>query len=612
MLPRTLLAASLSLACATGVLACEPRPRTFQKVDETQEAPAELGPSALFSNEVAEIDLSRGIPEAPAPSLLGGPPGGSFFQLVGAMRDAIEREENTAFFVRFGGARIGWSRAEEIGRLLGRARKAGKSVVCHADAYTNTTAWIAMQGCERIWLSPAGSVETTGLGAQLVFANRLLKEKLGVQVDMLQIGKFKGADEMYTRDEPSPEARESLESTLAAIRKVWLEGFRARGEKALAAAENGPYSPQEALELGLVDSVGYADEARDDARDRGQGFPQLRFGPALRRSSGFAEILRALGGGGQGSTMRRPHVAIVRAVGAITMEAGGGLFGDGSGITERGLRRLIRDLREDDAVKAVVLRIDSPGGSALASDLLWHELMHLRDEKPVVVSIGDMAASGGYYLASAGNRILAEQTSIVGSIGVVGGKLAVGDALEKIGVHVETIAPNPAPGAAARAAYESALSAWDDPTRERVRHVMQSVYDLFLERVARGRGVTVEAVAPAAEGRLFAGQAAKDLGLVDEWGGIERAIEVAKELGGLRAEAPVRLVEEGPGLLDWLASDEGVNQAKAAPQVTIQVDRASKALSSIAPELTAFVASTEPLLHGERTLAALPFAIFLR
>lgn len=611
MLPRSFLASFLSLACATSVLGCEPRPRTFQPRDEAHEPRAEL-PSAFFSNEVAELDLTRGIPEAPAPSLFGGPPGGSFFQLVSAVREAIHRDENTAFFIRFGGARIGWSRAEELGRLLVRARQAGKSVVCHADVYTNTTAWIAAQGCERIWLSPAGGVETTGLGAQLVYANRLLKEKLGVQVDMLQIGKFKGADEMYTRDGPSPEARESLESTLASIRTVWLDGFRARGEKALAAAEDGPFSPEEALALGLVDSIGYSDQARDDARSLGRGLPQLRFGPALRGSSGFAEVLRALAGGGQTSTMRRPHVAVVRAVGAITMEASGGLFGDGSGITERGLRRIVRNLRDDEAVKAVVLRIDSPGGSALASDLLWHELMKLRDEKPVIVSIGDMAASGGYYLASAGDRILAERTSIIGSIGVVGGKLAVGDALEKIGVHVETIVPNPKPGAATRATYESALSAWDEPTRERVRNVMQSIYDLFLERVATGRGVSVEAIAPAAEGRLFAGQAAMDLGLVDEWGGIERAIDVAKDMAGLRDEAPVRLVQEGPGLLDWLGSDEGVNQAKTSPQITIQVDQASKALSSIAPEITAFLASTEPLLQGERTLTALPFAIFLR
>lgn len=305
-------------------------------------------------------------------------------------------------------------------------------------------------------------------------------------------------------------------------------------------------------------------------------------------------------------------MAVVRAIGAITMEASGGLFGDGSGITERGLRRIIRDLRDDDAVKAVVLRIDSPGGSALASDLLWHELMKLRDEKPLVVSIGDMAASGGYYLACTGDRILAEKTSIIGSIGVVGGKLAFGDALESIGVHVETISPSPDPKAAARATYGSALSAWDDPTRERVRSVMQSIYDLFLERVAGGRGVPVEAIAPAAEGRLFAGQAAMDVGLVDEWGGIERAIDVAKELGGLRAEAPVRLVQEPPGLLDWLGSDEGVSQAKTAPQITLQIDQASKALSSIAPEITAFLASTEPLLQGERTLTALPFALFLR
>lgn len=615
MVPRFYIFALTLLAFAGATLsACQPRPRTWQGSDEKAELPGAASPSKTFgfSGEIAELDLSRGLPELPAPTLLGGPPSGSYFQLVSALRGAIEGSETKAFFVRLGSVNIGWARAEELGRMLIEAREANKPVICHAEGYSNTTAWMAARGCERIWLSPAGSVETTGIAAQVLYANRLLTEKLGVKVDMLQVGRFKGADETFTRDGPSPEARESLESTLSAIRETWLTGFGERGKVIEGAVEDGPHGPEEALRLGLIDGIGYADEARDEARDRG-GSPvsRTRFGPASDRRSGFAEVLRALSGGG-GTPVRRPHVAVVRAIGAITMERSGGLFGGSGGISQRSLGRTIRDLMEDDSTKAVVLRIDSPGGSALASDLLWHELMSLRDQKPLVVSIGDMAASGGYYLASAADKIIAEKTSIIGSIGVVGGKLAFGEALEPLGINVETFSPNPRPGGAARAAYESAFTAWDPATRERVRGVMESIYSLFVRRVATGRGVSVEQIAPATEGRLFAGEAAMRLGLVDEWGGVERAIELAKDLASLRPDAPVRLISERGGLLDWLALDEGAGEEGEVAKISAPTDLKADALRSIAPELSAFLASAEPLLQGERALAALPFAIFLR
>lgn len=615
MVPRLLLFAFVALL-GTSLLQCQPRPRSFagsesKGSDEVMTVPAPPSLDGAFG-EIAEIDLSRGAPELPATSLLGGPPSGAYFQLIGVLRTVVKESSSRGIFVRFGGARLGWARAEEIGRLLEAAREAGKSVVCHAEGYSNTTAWIAARGCERIWLSPAGTVETTGIAAQVVYANRLLTEKLGVKIDMLQIGKYKGADESFTRDGPSAEARESLESTLAALRETWLEGFRGRGARAVEAAEDGPFDANEARALGLVDAVGYLDEARDDAEQLvGSASSRRRFGPGTDRASGFAEILRALSGGSSPS-IRRPHVAVVRAIGAITMERSGGLFSEGSGITERGLSRTIRQLASDDSAKAVVLRIDSPGGSALASDLLWHELMKLREKKPIVVSIGDMAASGGYYLASTATTIVAEKTSIVGSIGVVGGKLAFGPALEPYGVHVETFSPNPRPEGKARAAYESPLVPWDEATRARVEAVMRSTYALFVERVAEGRGVPVSALAGATEGRLFAGEAASRLGLIDEWGGFEQAIARAKEIAELRQDAPVRLVSERGGLLDWLDLEEGMTEEAELPGAYAVNDPRTSVLRAVAPEVLSFLSSAEPLLHGERTLTALPFAIFLR
>jgi protease-4 len=167
--------------------------------------------------------------------------------------------------------------------------------------------------------------------------------------------------------------------------------------------------------------------------------------------------------------------------------------------------------------------------------------MRLRQQKPLVVSIGGMAASGGYYLACAGTKIVAERTSIIGSIGVVGGKFAVGKALADIGINAETVAANPDPQRAARAAYMSALTPWDEPTRARVLASMEAVYDLFLKRITAGRNLPLETIAPSAEGRIFGGVEAAGRSLVDELGGLERAIALARELAELPTDAPVGL-----------------------------------------------------------------------
>jgi len=606
--------AFLPAVCAVTVLAgvaCHARPRTWSS------AGADLGTSTSHARtlgkgdgEIAEIDLTRGAPEATGSSLLGSLSQQNYFRLVTLLQKIAAEPANRGVLVRFGSARFGWARAQELAEMFGKLRDAKKSVVCHADGYANASFWIAARGCDRIWVSPAGGVDTVGVAAELLYAHRLLAEKLGIDVDFLQIGKFKGAEEPFTRDGPSPEARASLEGVLGAIREQWLQGVAgARGDAIRTAAEDGPFSPDEAKQRGLVDAVGYLDEARDDAKSRtgGRGF-DVRFGVAAHGSDNvdFGQVLRAFAGGtGRGGP---PHVAVVRAVGAISMEGGGGPFGQGGGITERGLGRIVRTLTEDSSVKAVVLRIDSPGGSALASDLLWRALMQLRAKKPLVVSVGDMAASGGYYLACTANRVFAEPTSIVGSIGVVGGKLAIGPALETVGVHVEPIGA-PGSNAAQRASYQSPLLPWDPATRERVRTEMTAVYDLFVRRVAEGRGVPADVIAGSAEGRIFAGPAAQAAKLVDEWGGLERAIRAAKELAKLDENAPVMLSGDGGPLLEWFDED-GANDDASLPSLAQKAFRVTSNLPAAA-DADAFLASLTPLLRGETTLTALPFVLLM-
>jgi protease-4 len=279
------------------------------------------------------------------------------------------------------------------------------------------------------------------------------------------------------------------------------------------------------------------------------------------------------------------------------------------------MARTLARLERDDDVKAVVLRIDSPGGSALASDLLWHELMLIRARKPLVVSVGSMAASGGYYLASTGVVIFADDTSIVGSIGVVGGKIAANKALEKLGVHAETIAAKADdPRAAARAAYESLLTPWDDATRERMLATMTSIYELFLARVAEGRNIPVERVAASAEGRIFSGREGKNRGLVDELGGLTEAIARARTLAALPADARVSVVGESSGLLDALGEEQPQGRAGATlPRPLAGAGLiAAGLLERVGPELVVFAESLAPLGEHERVLCALPFALTVR
>jgi protease-4 len=286
------------------------------------------------------------------------------------------------------------------------------------------------------------------------------------------------------------------------------------------------------------------------------------------------------------------------------------LLSDG-GITARAMQKVIQRLAEDDDVRAVVLRIDSPGGSALASDILWHELMNLRRKKPLVASIGDMAASGGYYLACAATKVVAERTSIVGSIGVVGGKIVVDEALTALGVNAETFAASAAESARSRAAYLSPLEPWDEPTRERVRVQMQAVYDTFIRRVSTGRNLPIEIVQAVAEGRIWSGAQGHKLSLVDELGGLGKALDLARGLAGLDGDAPIRIEGAGETLIESLFSSEAAESSALAGVVRRAAPEA-RLLDAVAPSLRPFVSALAPLVAGEAAVAALPFALVVK
>lgn len=609
---RSSLIAALTFAIALS--GCEGRAKV---------APTEASDKKLTGPYVAIVDLTHGAPERATGGMFDfGPQDRTFDSLLRTLERLPKDREAKGVFVRFGGE-LGMARAYELGTALRGLKEKGLPVHCHASGFGNTGILAASLGCAHISVDPAGEVETVGLAGQVLYFRKLLSDELRLSIDILQVGKFKGAEEPLTRDGPSDEARASLEGVLADVRATWVEGIRSgRSAAAADAAEDGPHSPPLAKQRGLVDSVGYEDdalkalrEATKAGRDRvvfGKGQEAVGDGQELR------ELLRGIAG-----TQGRGPVALVRATGSIS-SGGGSAFGSSDGIHESELSPVLLRLEKDENVKVVVLRIDSPGGSALASDILWHRLMAIRHKKPLVVSVGDMAASGGYYLASTAEVIFADPVSIVGSIGVVGGKIGFGTALERFGVHSEIFPAKPGDKkAAARAGYLSPFVPWDGETKTRVLESMKGIYDLFLDRVAEGRHIPRSVVADSAEGRIFSGAEGKRRRLVDELGGLSDAIARAKSMAKLPADADVWVIEKPPALLTTLSGDPETRAplSEVTPSVAAGggpgLGGAAEAaledlLRRITPAMIPYIRSYELLLHGERTLCVMPYALEIR
>ena len=602
---RSVLAAVLGL----GLLGCDDEPPS-RAVGMLR-----TGLDAAGSGSVIEFDLSHGLGErADGISLLSGPSAPSLAELVQAFHRMQTDRRARGVFIRLGEADLSWAQAEELGRLFA-SLPPEQNVVCHAHGYSNATLLFAARGCDRLWLSPAGEVGSVGIAGQMVYVKRLL-DRLQIKADFLHMGRYKSAAETLTEDGPTEPARESLGALLGSIRSTWLDGVAAARTRDSIRhdLEHGPWSPDAALAGGLIDSIGYVSEARDEAKQLAHvDRVETSFGLDARHDAAqeITQLIQVLAGARR-SEGGRDHIAVLTASGGINMQPQG-VVGGGDGIAAEPLGKTLRRLREDDAVKAVVLRIDSPGGSALASDLIWHDLMLLRDRKPLIASLAGVAASGGYYMACAATRIVAERTTILGSIGVVGGKIVVGSALDQFGVSSVILPASSEPGAAERAAYLSPLAPWDEPTREAVRAQMAAIYELFLQRVSKGRDLPVDDVRKIAEGRVWSGVQGLEHHLIDEYGGLTEAIAIARTQAGLDDSVEVRIEGGGESLFDVLAIDDDDDEPESIQRALTRLRALPpNPLSAVAAPFRPYAESLSPLLGRERILAALPFALDVR
>lgn len=372
----------------------------------------------------------------------------------------------------------------------------------------------AASACEHVWMVPTGEAMVFGIGAELTFFGDLL-ERLGVTADFEAAGAYKSFGEPFLRSFASPANQEAIGHLVADLQAQLTDGIAAgrRLDPAVvrAAMAETPLSAQQALDHGLVDKLGYLDQARaamagkDDAR-------WIEFKNWAR-----ADMLLE-----QAEGMGRDAVAVLYLEGPIVMED----VGSGINIRARAVMEHLEQLRTDKSVHAVVLHVNSGGGSALASDVIWRQVVRLAEEKPVIASFEDVSASGGFYLSAAASEIWARPGTLTGSIGVFGGKLVLGDALRKAGIHRQAMPGTP------NADFFSMDHKFRADQRQRFKASLQRMYDGFVDRVATGRNASVDAIEPHCRGRVWTGRDAVRLGLVDGTGGLPQAVDRARELSG--------------------------------------------------------------------------------
>ncbi len=487
------------------------------------------------SNTVLELDLREGVtdqaPTNPFAMLGGG--GLSTMQIVDTLAQAEDDRRVKALLIRLPEAGITPAAADEIRQAVRRFRRSGKVVIAHAQGFqpvgTAVSSYMLGASASELWMQNTSSFQLAGFSAESIFLGRAF-EKYGVNAQFEQRYEYKNAVNELTESDYTPAHREAMAAWMTSIytsalanaaqdRKVTPQALR-------AAIEAGPHSSAEALQRRLIDKIGQVEEAEAEAKRR------------AGRGAEIMEFSKYASSRGQRLGTGRNAIAIVGGEGAIMTGTGEGAdpFGGGSSILSDDVAGAIYDAIEDDAVKAIVFRVSSPGGSPDASEQILAAVRAARAAgKPVVVSMGDYAASGGYWISSEADWIVAQPSTLTGSIGVYGGKLVLADALGRFGIDLRNLAVG--------GEYADAFSPsqpFDPADRAAFAASIDRTYDQFVERVARGRKLPPARVREIARGRVWTGAQAKALGLVDQLGGLEEAIAKARQLARIPADESIR------------------------------------------------------------------------
>ena len=500
-----------------------------------------LRPRVGSKHLLLELDLARGLLEAPPVSPLAARTRRApvLRAVVEALARAADDKRVVGLVAHVGPRETTLAQSGELRRAVEAFRAAGKATVCWSESYgelgPGNVGYHLASAFEEVWVQPSGDVGLTGVTAEAVFVRNTL-DKLGVEAQIGQRQEYKTAANTFLETSMTDAHREMVgrlvESAMATIVSDVARGRRLEEKEVRAAVDTAPIAAQDAVRLGLVDRVGYRDEVYAELRSR-FGDVELKYVDRYRRP-----VDRVAQAGRAAVRRSRPVVAVVPATGPIHLGRSTASPLTGRTIGSDSVGAALRAVAKDDAVKAVVLRVDSPGGSYVASDAIRREVLALRRSgRPVVASMASVAASGGYYIAMPADWVVAGPGTLTGSIGVLAGKQVIREALARVGVNRESVS------AGRYADMFSTQQPFDDEEWQRLEGWLDRVYADFTSKAAEDRDMSMQRLREVAKGRVWTGADAKGVGLVDELGGLSDAVSAAATRAGLsRAEVDVRTV----------------------------------------------------------------------
>lgn len=470
--------------------------------------------------------------------------------ILSSIRKAKENEDIKGIYIQATSLGAGFASLEEIRDALKDFKESGKFIVAYGDTYTQNLYYLSSVA-DKVLLNPQGMLEWRGLAATPMFFKDLL-EKIGVEMQIFKVGTYKSAVEPFISTEMSPANREQVNvylssiwgqitSSVAESRNLSLEALNKEADRMLMF-----YPAEESVKNGLVDTLIYKNDVRDYLKnivgiDKDDNMPVLGIQDMINVKK---NVPRDKSGN---------VIAVYYAYGEID---GGSSASTDEGINSEKVIKDLRKLKDDENVKAVVLRVNSPGGSAYGSEQIWYAVNQLKKEKPVIVSMGDYAASGGYYIACNADTIVAEPTTLTGSIGIFGMMPNAKGLTEKLGVNFDVVKTNP------YADFGNLTRPMNDGEKGLMQMHVNKGYELFLTRCSDGRGISMEELDKIAQGRVWTGSTAKELGLVDELGGLDKALEIAIAKAGVDAYTVMNYPKK-EGFLESLMNTNPGNYIKA-------------------------------------------------
>lgn len=539
------------------------RPLSIRWLVSTVAVASVLSAPAFAAKKVLRVLLDGPIAEAPLPDkmfakLFGGS-ARSLREWTEEIRAAADDKEIAGMAMILEEPQMSLAQLEELTRALSYFRSKGKTIDAYSDYLSNRSYAIAAYA-DHITLAETANLDIVGIYAELTYYKGLL-DKIGVQADMLHCGAYKSALEPYTRTEPSKEAAENVNWLLDGLYERWVkiiaDGRKQSVEQIKAAIDQAPLSDKQAKELKLIDEIGSYESFtarlhKEFGKDlelvkeyNTEEMPELD----MNNPFGFFTFIQELMEKSEESS-GKPQIGLVYITGPIMAgKSEADPFGGEGTAGSTTLRAAFRDAEEDDNIKAVVIRVDSPGGSALASDIIWNAAAKCAKKKPLIVSMGGVAGSGGYYVAIPGETIFAEESTITGSIGVVGGKMVLAGLFnEKLGITTTPFARGKFSG------LMSSMRPWSDEERAKITQYMNDTYASFKGRVTASRGGKLKGdIDSLAGGRVYTGRQALEKGLVDKMGGLQDAIALAAEKGGAGKDYEVETLPKPKGLNEIFA-----------------------------------------------------------